>query len=97
MNQQLKPWLTDEIHHAVAEWAGLAELAGTLAIPFAIETDATVRSLLRRSSGIGEAVRFAVGRAGGLAWLAVEGERVTAHRRQPEGMPRCGPFRTSCS
>ena len=87
MTQQLKPWLTDEMDHAVAESAAWAELARALAIPLAIEADAGVRRLLRQSSRIGEATPFAIGQPDGLAWLAVEGQGVTAHRRRPEGMP----------
>jgi hypothetical protein len=87
MTQQLKPWLTDDIHDAVAESAAWAELARALAVPLAIEADASVRRLLRHSSGIGESTAFAVGQAGGLAWLAVAGPRVTAHPDRPEGMP----------
>jgi len=87
MTQQLRPWLTDEIHHAVAESAAWAELARALAIPLAIEADASVRGLLRHSNRIGEGTPFAIGQPGGSAWLAVDGERVTAHRRKPEGIP----------
>lgn len=87
MNHQVKPWLTDEIpRNAATESAAWAELARALSMPLAIEADASLRGLLRSSSQTGEATSFAISQPGGLAWLTLEGDRVTAHRRKPGGM-----------